>query len=211
MLAKPLGVFKRRVTGILSEVPGFNLFMEEDNRSTVEENDNAGPPESGVNGESASTAGWAGDGAEQWARERAELEDLLRRRQAEFENFRRRVDRERTEFAEYAGMESVRSLLPSLDDFERALKAAQASGNTDSELLKGIELVYKRLLESLTKQGLEPLDTEGQSFNPHLHEAVQRVEQEDAEDGAILEEYQRGYNFKGKLLRPAMVKVAVRP
>jgi molecular chaperone GrpE len=121
------------------------------------------------------------------------------------------VDRERTEFAEYAGMESVRSLLPSLDDFERALKAAQASGNTDSELLKGIELVYKRLLESLTKQGLEPLDTEGQSFNPHLHEAVQRVEQEDAEDGAILEEYQRGYNFKGKLLRPAMVKVAVRP
>jgi molecular chaperone GrpE len=181
--------------------------MEEEIRSAVEENDPADVPESVVDGEVPGVT----DGGEQWARERAELEDLLRRRQAEFENYRRRVERERIEFAEYAGMEGVRALLPTLDDFERALKAAQSSGSGDNELLKGIELIYKRLLESLTKQGLEPIITEGQTFNPHLHEAVQRVEQEDAEDGAILEEYQRGYNFKGKLLRPAMVKVAVRP
>lgn len=189
--------------------------MEEDNRSAVEETVPADSPERGVDGEAASAnvaTGGDGDGAEQWARERAELEDLLRRRQAEFENFRRRVERERMEFLEYAGMESVRALLPTVDDFERALKAAQASGSEgENELLKGIELIYKRLLESLTKSGLEPIVTEGQSFNPHLHEAVQRVEQEDAADGTILEEYQRGYNFKGKLLRPAMVKVAVRP
>ena len=188
--------------------------MEEENRSAVEETVPAEAPESGVDGEAttANVPGNEGDASERWAQERAELEDLLRRRQAEFENFRRRVDRERLEFLEYAGMESVRALLPTLDDFERALKAARTSGaEGENELLKGIELIYKRLLESLTKQGLEPILTEGQSFNPHLHEAVQRVEQDDAEDGAILEEYQRGYNYKGKLLRPAMVKVAVRP
>jgi len=148
---------------------------------------------------------------EQLTKEKAELEDLLRRRQADFENYRRRVDRERIEFAEYASMESVRSMLSTLDDFERALKAAEGAESSDSELVKGIELIYKRLLETLTRQGLEPIKTEGQRFDPHLHNAVQRVEQEGAEDGAILEEYQRGYNFKGKLLRPSMVKVAVRP
>jgi molecular chaperone GrpE len=206
MLAKRLGVFRRRVTSILSEIPFINLNMEEEIRSAVDESVPADAPEAGVNGEAGNV-----DAGDQWAKERAELEDLLRRRQAEFENFRRRVERERSDFAEYAGMESVRSLLPTLDDFERALKSAQASGSGDNELVKGIELIYKRLLESLTKQGLEPIATEGEKFNPHLHEAVQRVEQEDAEDGVILDEYQRGYNFKGKLLRPAMVKVAVRP
>ena len=185
--------------------------MEEENRSAVEENASADSPEAALDAEVASPTAAPTDGAEQWARERAELEDLLRRRQAEFENFRRRADRERMEFVEYAGLESARALLPTLDDFERALKAARAGAEGENEVLKGIELIYKRLLESLMKQGLEPIITEGQSFNPHLHEAVQRVEQEDAEDGAILEEYQRGYNFKGKLLRPAMVKVAVRP
>jgi molecular chaperone GrpE len=177
--------------------------MQEDNRSAVD----------GSNGEatSAETPEVIEDaGAQQWAGEKAELEDLLRRRQAEFENYRRRIERERMEFAEYASMESVRALLPILDDFERALKAAQSTGGTDSELVKGIELIYRRLLEVLTKQGLEPINTEKAAFDPHLHEAVQRVEHEDAPDGSILEEYQRGYNFKGKLLRPSMVKVAVR-
>jgi molecular chaperone GrpE len=181
--------------------------MQEDIRSAVEENTPAEDPAAEAAAATPTTAG-----PEQWAQEKAELEDMLRRRQAEFENFRRRADRERAEFAEYAGMESVRSLLPIVDDFERALKAARAAeGASDNELIKGIELIYKRLLDSLTRQGLEPISTEGQKFDPHVHEAVQRVEQEDAEDGQILDEYQRGYNFKGKLLRPAMVKVAVRP
>jgi len=180
--------------------------MEEDIRSAVVDNAAELTADTAEASEASSVAA-----GEQWAKEKAELEDLLRRRQAEFENFRRRVERERSEFAEYAGMESVRSLVPIVDDFERALKAARASGSAESDLVKGIELIYKRLAEALTKQGLEPINTEGQQFDPHLHEAVQRVEQEDVEDGTILEEYQRGYNFKGKLLRPAMVKVAVRP
>jgi molecular chaperone GrpE len=143
------------------------------------------------------------------ANEKAELEDLLRRRQAEFENFRRRVERERMDLAEYAGMEIVRAMLPIIDDFERALKAASTSGAGD-EFVKGVELIYKRLLETLTKQGLEPIDTTGQAFDPHFHEAVHRVETDEAPDGSVVEEYQRGYKFKGKLLRPSMVKVAVR-
>lgn len=184
--------------------------MEEEIRSAVEDNVPTDTPENGAEA-APENASAAVDPAEEWAREKAELQDLLRRRQAEFENYRRRVERERSEFAEYAAMESVRAFVSSLDDFERALKVARSSGDGENELVKGIELVYKRLLDTLTKQGLEPIVTEGQSFNPHLHEAVQRVEQEDAEDGTILDEYQRGYNFKGKLLRPAMVKVAVRP
>jgi molecular chaperone GrpE len=139
--------------------------------------------------------------------EKAELEDRLLRRQADFENFRRRVERDRSEFLQYAGMELVRELLPVLDDFARALKTP----TTDTEYARGVELIYNRLYESLKKMGLEPIDTKGRTFDPNLHQAVDRVETDDVEDHQILEEYQRGYNFKGKLLRPSMVRVAVRP
>jgi len=140
--------------------------------------------------------------------ERDQLQDLVMRRQAEFENFRKRVQREQMEFAEYSSMEAVRALLPSLDDFERALKAAP-EGPESSEFVKGIELVYQRLLESLKKLGLEPIETVNQKFDPHSHHAVEMVENSEVEDHTILDEYQRGYNFKGRLLRPAMVKVSV--
>lgn len=147
---------------------------------------------------------------DQAAQEKAELQDLLLRRQAEFENFRRRTERERMEFAEYAGMEAVRALLPSLDDFERALKAS-ATANVDPEFVKGYEMIYQRLLDSLKKLGLEIIGAKDQKFDPHLHHAVQMVPMADVEDQSILSEYQAGYLFKGRLLRPAMVQVAVRP
>ena len=148
---------------------------------------------------------------DQLAQDKAELQDMLLRRQAEFENFRRRIERERMEFSEYAGMETLRMLLPVVDDFERALKAAALTDSVDSELVKGIELIYQRLLETLKKQGLEAIPTIDQKFDPHVHHAVEMVQNEDLEDHTILDEYQRGYNFKGRLLRPAMVKVAVKP
>ena len=138
-------------------------------------------------------------------REKSELQDLLQRRQAEFENFRRRVERERGELFEFASMDSVKALLPVLDDFERAVKVESA----DKEYSRGIELIYQRLYESLKKLGLEPVSTEGTIFNPHLHHAVDMVDTKDQPDQTILEEYQRGYHFKGRLLRPAMVKVAI--
>lgn len=144
---------------------------------------------------------------DQLAKERDEYYDLLLRRSAEFENYRRRVERERRELLEFAGMEAVRELLPVLDDFERALKTESA----DANYAKGVELIYQRMLETLKKLGLEPISCRGEKFNPHLHEAVEMTPSEEVEDHTILEEYRRGYNFRGRLLRPAMVRVAVKP
>ena len=146
---------------------------------------------------------------DQLVSEKAELHDLLLRQRAEFENFRRRSERERLEYSDYAAAEAVRPLLPILDDFERALKASEGQ-DVNAEFRRGIELIYSRLLETLKKMGLEPIEAAGQPFDPNLHNAIQRVETDEAEDGTVLEEYQRGYNFKGRLLRPSMVKVAVR-
>jgi molecular chaperone GrpE len=137
--------------------------------------------------------------------ERDEVKELLLRRQAEFDNFRKRTEKERSEFLQYAGMELVRDMLPILDDFDRARKVE--AGNP--EYAKGVEMIYSRMYETLKKVGLEPIEAEGRHFDPHLHQAVERVETKDAEDGTILGEFQRGYLFKGKLLRPSMVKVAV--
>jgi molecular chaperone GrpE len=144
---------------------------------------------------------------EQFAAEKADLQERLLRARAEFENARRRFEQQRSEYLQFAAMESVRDMLPILDDFERALKVDTA----DRDYAKGVELIYQRMADTLKKLGLEPIQTAGQKFDPNLHQAVERVETEDAEDQAILGEFQRGYNFKGKLLRPAMVRVAVRP
>ncbi len=137
--------------------------------------------------------------------EKDEIWDRYLRKQAEFDNFRKRMTREKEEVLQFAAMEIVRSLLPVLDDFERAMKAP-AEGD---EYRRGIELIYKRLYDSLVQTGLAPIDTVGKKFDPHFHQAVDTVKGR-GEDQTIVEEFQRGYEFKGRLLRPAMVKVAVR-
>jgi len=139
------------------------------------------------------------------AAEKNDIYDRLLRRQAEFENFRKRTEREKAEFFEYAGMETARALVPVLDDFERALKVECQ----DVEYAKGMELIYGRLLDGLKKLGLEPIESVGAKFDPNVHHAIDREVSAEVEDQTILAEYQRGYNFKGKSLRPAMVKVAV--
>jgi molecular chaperone GrpE len=144
---------------------------------------------------------------DQLAAEKAELHDRNLRTQAEFQNLRRRVEKERLEFHEYAATEAVRALLPILDDFERALKLEHAK----SDYTKGMELIHQRLVDALKKLGLEPIVSVGEAFDPHMHHAVDKQETADAPDGVVIEDYQRGYNFKGRLLRPAMVKVAVAP
>lgn len=146
------------------------------------------------------------------AAEKASLDDLLLRRQADLENYRRRVEREKSDTREFASMDATQSLLPVLDDFERALKAAPAGHEEGpvAEYTKGMELIYRRLLDTLSKLGLEPIPTQGQIFDPNIHNAIQKEERNDVADQTVLEEYQRGYNFKGRLLRPAMVKVAVK-
>lgn len=140
------------------------------------------------------------------AQEKAELQSLLLRRQADYENSRRRAEKERIENAEYAAMDAVKAFLPILDDFERALGVE----TTDKEYARGIDLIFQRTLETLKKLGLEPMDTQGAMFDPNLHHAIEMVNSEEAADQSVLGEFQRGYHFKGKLLRPALVRVAVR-
>ena len=146
--------------------------------------------------------------------EKAQLQDLVLRRQADYDNFRRRADREKQDIRATASQDAVEAMLPILDDFERALAATPAAGQQEPvfhEYAKGIELIHQRLMESLAKLGLEPVTAVGQVFDPNLHNAVQREERSDVPDQTVVEEYQRGYQFKGRLLRAAMVKVAVRP
>jgi molecular chaperone GrpE len=143
---------------------------------------------------------------DQLARERSEYYDRLLRVSAEFDNFRKRAQRERSELLEYAAMDAVAALVPVLDDFERALKTESA----DKEYARGMELIYNRLFEVLKKLGLEPMEARGQKFDPNLHHAVEREFTDEVEDETVLEEHQRGYSFRGRLLRPAMVKVAMR-
>jgi len=170
-------------------------------------------PESGVAGEDGTRADDAAHALEtvtaerdRLRQEKDELWDRFVRKQAEFENFRRRTIREREEVLQFAAMETVRALLPVLDDFERAMRAPAAG----DEYRKGIELIHKRLYDTLVQAGLSPIETANRKFDPNCHQAVDTLKTTDGEDQAIVEEYQKGYEFKGRLLRPAMVKVAIR-
>lgn len=168
----------------------------------------SGEAEGQLTGDAATTAAPEPFAAERETllKEKTELQSLLLRRQADHENFRRRAEKERMENAEYAAMDAVKAFLPVLDDFERALGVE----TTDKEYARGVELIYQRTLETLKKLGLEPMDTKDSSFDPNIHHAIEMVNTEEAADQAILGEFQRGYHFKGKLLRPALVRVAVR-
>lgn len=136
----------------------------------------------------------------------AELMDRFQRAQAEFENLRKRLVKDRELASEYAAMGTIESLLPIVDDFERALD----SDGVDPEFKKGLELIYKRVFKVFTRAGLKPVEADGAKFDPNLHHAVDRAAAEnDGEDQKILEVYQKGYHFKERLLRPSMVKVAV--
>lgn len=139
--------------------------------------------------------------------EKNELYDRLLRKQAEAENFRKRVQKEKEEFLHHATADLIRALLPVIDSFERALSHRATSGA--AEFQQGVELIYKQLLEVLSRAGVSPVETQGKLFDPHLHQAVETIEGTGHRDQEIVEELQRGYRFKHRLLRPAIVKVAV--
>jgi molecular chaperone GrpE len=140
--------------------------------------------------------------------ERDALLDRLARLQAEFENARKRAAREQQEFREYALADAVKELLPTLDSFERAL---QTSPRDKTEFRGGVELIYKQLQDALVKLGLRPIPAKGEPFDPHLHQAIEMVDTGEAEDHQVLDELQRGYKLKDRLLRPSMVRVARNP
>ncbi len=160
-------------------------------------------------GEAASAAP-AEDLAAAMAKLRAEkdaLYDRLLRKQAELENFRKRVQKEKEDFLQHATADLIRALLPTLDGFERALK--QRDPQVPEGFYKGMELIYRELLEVLGRAGLTPVETAGRPFDPHLHQAVETVVSPHHKDQEIVEELQKGYKLKQRLLRPAIVKVAV--
>lgn len=139
--------------------------------------------------------------------ENLRLYDRLLRTQAELENSRKRMQREKDDFREHANAELIRALLPSLDAFERALK--ERDQRVPDGFYKGVELIYTSLFQALERAGLARIEALGHTFDPHLHQAVETVEDERRRDQEIVEELLPGFTFRQQLLRPSMVKVAV--
>ncbi len=138
--------------------------------------------------------------------ERDSLYDRLLRKQAEFENYRKRVEKEKAEYAQFASSELMREILGSLDSFELALR--NASG--DENVLRGFELIYKQLQDTLSRFGLKIIEAKGQKFDPNFHQAVSTEVNDAVEENTVTQELRRGYLLNGRLLRPAMVSVSVK-
>lgn len=141
-----------------------------------------------------------------------DLEDLrqtLLRRQADFENYRKRIEKERAEDAKRHTARVIEALIPVVDGFEHALAAHREAEYETYR--RGFELIYKQLLDNLARLGAERIDPVGRAFDPHLHQAMDRTETSEHADGEILQVFQPGYVFHGRVLRPAIVRVAVHP
>ena len=143
----------------------------------------------------------------QLRKERDDVYDRLLRKTAEFDNYRKRTDRERQQLADSAAADLIKELLPLVDDLERAIKADAGSDGADS-IRKGVELIHKQLVESLRKRGVTPIEALGVDFDPHFHMAVAHEPAEGHRDNEVIEEFSRGYMLGERLLRPSMVKVA---
>ena len=138
-------------------------------------------------------------------KERDNLHDRLMRQAAEFDNYRKRVERDRKDSAQYAAIDFVQDLLPVIDDFERALQVNAPGGESYRE---GLEIIHRALMEMLRKRGITPIEAVGSAFDPQLHQALAYEEAPNYRDGEVMEQFTRGYRLGDKLVRPAMVKVA---
>ncbi|QKS73206.1 nucleotide exchange factor GrpE [Paenalkalicoccus suaedae] len=136
-----------------------------------------------------------------------EATNKLLRTQADYDNFRRRTKQEKEAAAKYRSQSLAESLIPAVDNFERALSVEVESEDAKS-LLKGMEMVHKQLIEALKNEGVEQMETVGEAFDPHKHQAVMQVESDEHESNTIIEELQKGYILQDKVIRPAMVKVS---
>ena len=145
------------------------------------------------------------DALEELRREKDSLQDRLLRTAAEFDNYRKRVERERRDLADFMKADILTEILPIVDNFERAMQAPSAEGDP---LRKGVELIHKQMLDFLRKRGVTPIEALGTDFDPNFHQAVIHEPTSFHREGEVIEELQRGYMLGDKLLRPAMVKVA---
>jgi len=146
---------------------------------------------------------------EQLQKEASDMRELAQRKQAEFENYRKRMERERLDLAGYAGADVVKEVLPVLDNLERA--RTYAAGSSEEQLRDGVAIIHRQLQEVLTRLGLTEVESQWKPFEPHFHEAVSQIETAEHPEGTVLEVFQKGYLFKDRLLRPAMVSVARAP
>lgn len=187
--------------------------MNEQNDPSINENQAADEAEAVQDSGSfaAEEAGEAASGSEDYRRLQ-ELADEHQARtlrvQADFDNFRRRTQKEKEELAQYATSKLVTELLPVLDNFERALSTSPAGADSEA-FIKGVNMIFRQLDGVLKSEGLTAMETVGQPFNPEYHQAIMQVESEEHEEGIVTEEVQKGYLLKGKILRPAMVKVSM--
>ena len=155
-------------------------------------------------GTTAAATETSDESPDQLKRQRDDYYDRLLRKTAEFDNYRKRTDRERLQLSEAAAADLLQELLPLVDDMERALR----SEGSDTAIRKGVELIHKQMLEILRKRGVRPIEALGADFDPHYHMAVAHEAADDRREGEVIEEFRRGYMLGDRLLRPAMVKVA---
>jgi molecular chaperone GrpE len=143
-------------------------------------------------------------------KERDSLYDRLLRKQAEFENYKKRMDREKSDYMQFAVADLMKELLNTLDSFDRALQNAASDGTRSENVLKGFELISKQFQDTLTRFGLKPIETKGKPFDPNFHQAVATEASDDLDENTIIQEMRKGYTLNGRLLRPAMVSVSVK-
>jgi len=177
---------------------------EEDDVFHIDAAEDSSPETSGGTGDSALTSELA-----KLRGDVDELQQLLIRRQADFENYRKRVERDRQEEGRRGVERLVTELIPILDGFDRALKGDH--GQAVGEYGQGMLLIRKQLWDVLARHGVTIIDAAGKLFDPHVHEAIERVDSREYADGAIIDVFQGGYQFHGRVLRPAIVRVAVHP
>ena len=145
--------------------------------------------------------------ADELQKQRDDYYDRLLRKTAEFDNYRKRVERDRQSMADGVTADVVRDLLPLVDDLERALKADTGADGAEA-YRKGVELIHRQLLEILRKRGVQPIEALGADFDPHFHQAIAHEHAEGRREGEVIEEFGRGYTLNDKLIRPSIVKVA---
>ncbi|WP_077618862.1 nucleotide exchange factor GrpE [Bacillus sinesaloumensis] len=135
-----------------------------------------------------------------------EAENRILRQVADFENFKRRARLDQETAATYRAQSLVSDLLPALDNFERALQI-EATNDQSKSIIQGVEMVYRSIIDALNKEGVEAIEAVGTQFDPNVHQAVMQVSEPDSEPNVVLEEFQKGYKLKDRVLRPSMVKV----
>jgi molecular chaperone GrpE len=176
----------------------FNINTDRDESSDLDETLEAKEINADTTKEDAEVARLAAD--------LQELRQTLQRRQADFDNYRKRIEKERQEESRRATARLIEALIPVIDSFEHALAAHREAEYENYR--KGFELIYKQLSDNLARLGVERINPLGKPFDPHFHQAMDRTETTEHEDGTILEVFQPGYVFHGRVLRPAMVRVA---